>query len=76
MRLLDMVPDLGRAWYAQTAVEHGWSRVILTHQIEAKLYRWQGQAQTNITGRYPPRSRISLGSCFRFSGGRRACVVL
>lgn len=36
MRLLDTVPDPdARAWYAQKAVEHGWSRAILTHQIEA-----------------------------------------
>jgi len=38
MRLLDTVPNPdARAWYAQEAVAHGWSRAILTHQIEARL---------------------------------------
>jgi predicted nuclease of restriction endonuclease-like (RecB) superfamily len=55
MRLLDTVPDpLARAWYASKAVEHGWSRAILTHQIEAKLYERQGQAQTNFPRTLPP----------------------
>jgi hypothetical protein len=26
-----------RLWYAAKAVEHGWSRVVLTHQIESGL---------------------------------------
>ncbi len=61
MRLLDTVPDPGaRAWYAQEAVEYGWSRAILTHQIEAKLYERQGQAQTNFTRTLPaPQSDLA-----------------
>ncbi len=61
MRLLDTVPDPGaRAWYAQTAVAHGWSRAILTHQIEAKLYERQGRAQTNFTRTLPaPQSDLA-----------------
>jgi predicted nuclease of restriction endonuclease-like (RecB) superfamily len=50
MRFLDTVPDpTARAWYAQKAIEHGWSRAILTHQIEAKLYERQGQWYTLST---------------------------
>ena len=30
-----------RAWYAQKAVEHGWSRSILTMQMETQLYERQ-----------------------------------
>ncbi len=55
MRLLDAVPDpQARAWYAAKAVEHGWSRAILTHQIEARLYERQGRAQTNFPRTLPP----------------------
>lgn len=48
--LLDSVPDEAqRLWYARAAVEHGWSRNILKHQIETKLYDRQGRAITNFT---------------------------
>ncbi len=61
MRLLDTVPDSGvRAWYAQMAVAHGWSRAILAHQIEARLHERQGQAQTNFTQTLPaPQSDLA-----------------
>ena len=55
MRLLDTVPDpAARTWYARAAVEYGWSRAILAHQIEAKLYERQGKAQTNFARTPPP----------------------
>ncbi len=61
MRLLDTVSDPQvRAWYAQKAVEHGWSRAILTHQIEAKLYERHGQSQTNFERTLPaPQSDLA-----------------
>lgn len=43
-----------RLWYAQKAIEHGWSRPILDHQIESDLYRRQGKAVTNFTRTLPP----------------------
>jgi DUF1016 N-terminal domain len=33
-------------WYARMALEHGWSRAILDHQIDSGLYRHQGKAVT------------------------------
>ncbi len=55
MRLLDTIPDPStRAWYAREAVAHGWSRAILTHQIEARLYERQGRATTNFDLTLPP----------------------
>jgi predicted nuclease of restriction endonuclease-like (RecB) superfamily len=55
MRLLDSVPDAAaREWYARQAIEHGWSRAVLTHQIEGNSYARQGQAQTNFTRTLPP----------------------
>jgi len=43
-----------RLWYAQETVAHGWSRAILTHQIESGLYGRHGQAQTNFERTLPP----------------------
>lgn len=47
--LLDKVKaPAEREWYARGAVEHGWSRAVLVHQIESGLYRRQGHAVTNF----------------------------
>jgi predicted nuclease of restriction endonuclease-like (RecB) superfamily len=43
-----------RLWYADKAVEHGWSRNILVLQIENKLYQRQGGASTNFSRTLPP----------------------
>ncbi len=37
-----------RLWYAQKAIENGWSRTILEMQIESDLYNRQGKAITNF----------------------------
>ncbi|MBM3728126.1 MAG: DUF1016 domain-containing protein [Acidobacteria bacterium] len=61
VRLLDYVKDpLERQWYAQTAIEHGWSRNVLVIQIEAGLYGRQGKAITNFTKALPaPQSDLA-----------------
>lgn len=43
-----------RAWYARQAIEHGWSRAILAHQIDSGLYERQGRALTNFDRTLPP----------------------
>lgn len=43
-----------RLWYARQAVEHGWSRNVLAHQIESGLHRRQGKALTNFARTLPP----------------------
>ena len=43
-----------RLWYAAKALEHGWSRAVLTVQIETGLFARQGQAVTNFSTRLPP----------------------
>ena len=43
-----------RLWYAQNTIEHGWSRNVLTHQIETHLYHRQGKASTNFARTLPP----------------------
>lgn len=42
-----------RLWYAQKAIENGWSRNILVVQIEGNLYKRQGKAITNFDARLP-----------------------
>jgi predicted nuclease of restriction endonuclease-like (RecB) superfamily len=42
-----------RLWYARQTVEHGWSRNVLVHQIESRLYERQGKATTNFERALP-----------------------
>jgi predicted nuclease of restriction endonuclease-like (RecB) superfamily len=46
-------PDL-RLWYAAAAIEYGWSRDILVHQIGTRLHERSGKAITNFTATLPP----------------------
>ena len=54
VRLLDAVkaPD-ERAWYARQAIEHGWSRSVLVHQVDSNLFGRQGSALTNFSRTLP-----------------------
>ena len=61
--LLDKVksPEL-RTWYSQKAIENGWSRAVLVHQIESKLYERQEEAQkvSNFQDSFPvPESDLA-----------------
>jgi predicted nuclease of restriction endonuclease-like (RecB) superfamily len=42
-----------REWYLRRAIEHGWSRNVLTHQIEVALHRRAGKAITNFSKTLP-----------------------
>lgn len=54
VRLLDMLDDHSqREWYAKAAIEHGWSRNVLVHQIETKAHWRQGAAITNFKQTLP-----------------------
>lgn len=59
--LLDKVKDREeRVWYMQQTVEYGWSRAVLVHQIESRLYQRQGQALTNFAQTLPaPQSDLA-----------------
>ena len=49
-----------REWYIRQAVESGWTRNVLVHQIESDLYRRQGQAVTNFQRTLPaPQSELA-----------------
>jgi predicted nuclease of restriction endonuclease-like (RecB) superfamily len=53
--LLERVKDpTTRLWYAQQAVANGWSRAVLTVQIESRLHRRSGKAITNFDRTLPP----------------------
>lgn len=54
VRLLDAIkaPE-ERAWYARQAIEYGWSRNVLAHQIDSNLFGRQGSALTNFSRTLP-----------------------
>ena len=61
VRLLDTLRGADeRLWYARQAVEHGWSRAVLVHQIESGLIHRQGKAITNFAQTLPaPQSDLA-----------------
>ena len=49
-----------REWYARQAIEHGWSRNVLIHQVESGLFHRQGKALTNFSRTLPaPQSDLA-----------------
>ena len=53
--ILDKIKDQReRLWYAEAAIENGWSRNVLVLQMEAGLYKRQGKALTNFQRILPP----------------------
>lgn len=49
-----------RLWYANQTSQHGWSRNVLVHQIESRLFERQGQALTNFDEALPaPQSDLA-----------------
>jgi predicted nuclease of restriction endonuclease-like (RecB) superfamily len=54
VRLLDLVktPE-ERLWYAQQAIQNGWSRNVLVMQIESDVDRRHGKAITNFQATLP-----------------------
>ena len=55
LALLEKLTDAQqRLWYARRTLEHGWSRNILTLQIEAGRIERQGMAPNNLAATLPP----------------------
>ena len=55
VRLLDYVKNpKERRWYAEQAIQNGWSRNVLVLQIESGLFGRQGKATTNFQTALPP----------------------
>jgi predicted nuclease of restriction endonuclease-like (RecB) superfamily len=52
--LLQKCPEESqRFWYAAAALEYGWSRDVLVHQIETRLFERQGSAPSNFKTTLP-----------------------
>jgi predicted nuclease of restriction endonuclease-like (RecB) superfamily len=52
--IVEQVKDpLERRWYAEQTTVHGWSRAVLAHQIETRLFHRSGQAITNFDKTLP-----------------------
>lgn len=43
-----------RLWYAERAMDQGWSRNVLVHHIEGQLHRRAGKAISNFANTLPP----------------------
>lgn len=53
--LLEKLKDPAtRFWYARKTLENGWSRAVLTVQIESRLHERSGKAITNFALTLPP----------------------
>ena len=49
-----------REFYIKKTVEHGWSRNVLSMQIETNLYKREGKAVTNFSAKFPsPHSDLA-----------------
>ena len=61
VRILDMVKDPEqRTWYIGKTVENGWSRNVLVHHIDSRLYEREGKAITNFAATLPaPQSDLA-----------------
>jgi predicted nuclease of restriction endonuclease-like (RecB) superfamily len=52
--LLEKISDPNqRVWYAQATIQHGWSRNVLVHQIDSRLFERKGKAITNFERTLP-----------------------
>jgi len=52
--LFKLTDSRHRLWYAEQAMAHGWSRAVLTVQIESDLISRRGKAVTNFAVTLPP----------------------
>ncbi len=61
IKLIEAIKDPDeRLWYGRNALQFGWSRNVLIHQIENRLYRRQGKALTNFARTLPaPNSDLA-----------------
>ena len=61
VRVLDYVKDSSqREWYVRAAIQYGWSRNVLVHQVESGLHRRQGKAVANFERTLPaPQSDLA-----------------
>jgi predicted nuclease of restriction endonuclease-like (RecB) superfamily len=52
--ILDKIKNVTEAlFYVQSTIEYGWSRNVLAHQIDTRLYAREGKALTNFSRTLP-----------------------
>ena len=56
IELLAVKDPAVRLWYAEAALEHGWSRPVLAAQIDTEAHARQGKAVTNFARVLPPET--------------------
>lgn len=54
-----------RCWYAKQTAENGWSRDILSLQIESRLHERQGKAPNNFALTMPPQDSDMAAQVFK-----------
>ena len=58
--ILTLITKIGdnttREWYAQKALENGWSSVVLDHMIDLRFIEREGKAVTNFANTLPPQN--------------------
>ncbi len=61
VRILDLVKlRVEREWYVRAAIQNGWSRDVLVHQIEIKAIQRHGKALSNFSQTLPkPQSDLA-----------------
>jgi predicted nuclease of restriction endonuclease-like (RecB) superfamily len=68
IRLIEAVKaPAERDWYARQAIENGWSRAVLAHQIAGGLFSRQGRALTNFV---KDRAAVSAAIASPWSNGQ------
>lgn len=66
IELLTKLKDaVTRRWYAQAALQYGWSRPALAHQIETRLYERDGKSLNNFTATLPPPESDMVAAAFK-----------
>jgi predicted nuclease of restriction endonuclease-like (RecB) superfamily len=54
-----------RLWYVKQTIENGWSKDILTMQIESRLHERQGKAANNFALTMPPQDSDMAAQVFK-----------
>ena len=66
LALLDKLKDPEqRLWYAQKTIENGWSRDVLSFQIETQLHKRLGKATNNFELALPPADSDMASQIFK-----------
>lgn len=63
--LTKLADNAERDWYAQAALQNGWSRTVLALRIEANEYGRRGKALTNFSHALPPADSDMAQQAFK-----------